>query len=193
MYKTKWSSKRYFGEYFEDVLYKELRKNNKLDEMSTILNKDVSLSSPNELVYDYQKAYLDETKQYMFFLLANEDTRLVCNSPEENDTQLYHVGSYYNGNIHTDNNDIGLTQPKSYNFDNMTELYKFVNNTNINKTQGLMIYTPEPNSQFCKILNNEYHFWGIHPSQAEIISFCLILFGLFILVKVQLKASKNEG
>lgn len=42
-------------------------------------------------------------------------------------------------------------------------------------------------------VNNEYHFWGIHPSQAEIISFCLILFGLFILVKVQLKASKNEG
>lgn len=42
-------------------------------------------------------------------------------------------------------------------------------------------------------VNNEYHFWGIHPSQAEIISFCLILFGLFILVKVQLKAYKNEG
>jgi len=42
-------------------------------------------------------------------------------------------------------------------------------------------------------VNNEYHFWGIHPSQAEIISFCLILFGLFILVKVQLKAYKNKG
>ncbi|NDE11286.1 MAG: diacylglyceryl transferase [Chitinophagia bacterium] len=42
-------------------------------------------------------------------------------------------------------------------------------------------------------VNNEYHFWGIHPSQAEIISFCLILFGLFILVKVQLKSYKNEG
>jgi prolipoprotein diacylglyceryltransferase len=43
-------------------------------------------------------------------------------------------------------------------------------------------------------VNNQYHFWGIHPSQAEIISFCLILFGLFILIKVQLKAAAtNEG
>jgi prolipoprotein diacylglyceryltransferase len=42
-------------------------------------------------------------------------------------------------------------------------------------------------------VNNRYDFLGIHPSQAEIISFCLILFGLFILVKVRLKASNVEG
>ena len=42
-------------------------------------------------------------------------------------------------------------------------------------------------------VNNRYDFLGIHPSQAEIISFCLILFGLFILVKVRLKASNDEG
>ena len=28
-------------------------------------------------------------------------------------------------------------------------------------------------------VNNQYHFLGIHPSQAEIISFCLILFFAF--------------
>jgi prolipoprotein diacylglyceryltransferase len=42
-------------------------------------------------------------------------------------------------------------------------------------------------------VNNRYNFWGIHPSQAEIISFCLILFGLFLLISVRLKASNNEG
>ena len=38
-------------------------------------------------------------------------------------------------------------------------------------------------------VNNQYHFLGIHPSQAEIISFCLILFGLGILLTVQIKAA----
>jgi len=42
-------------------------------------------------------------------------------------------------------------------------------------------------------VNNRFDFLGIHPSQAEIISFCLILFGLFILVKVRLKTSNDEG
>ena len=42
-------------------------------------------------------------------------------------------------------------------------------------------------------VNNRFDFLGIHPSQAEIISFCLILFGLFILVKVRLKASNGQG
>jgi prolipoprotein diacylglyceryltransferase len=41
-------------------------------------------------------------------------------------------------------------------------------------------------------VNNEYHFLGIHPSQAEIISFCLILFGLGILLTVQLKAAAKK-
>ena len=41
-------------------------------------------------------------------------------------------------------------------------------------------------------VNNQYHFLGIHPSQAEIISFCLILFGLGILLTVQLKAAARK-
>ncbi len=42
-------------------------------------------------------------------------------------------------------------------------------------------------------VNNQYHFLGIHPSQAEIISFCLILFGLGILLTVQLKAAARKN
>jgi|694.fasta_scaffold136014_2 hypothetical protein len=160
MYKTKWSSKRYFGEYFEDALYNELRKNNKIEEMSLKLNKDVSLSLKQELVNDFQEAFLDKNKQYMFFLMANDDTRLVCNSPNTNEPHIYHVGTYYDNKIHIDNNDIGLSKPKNYNFNNMKELYNFISKININKTQGLMIYTPEPNCNFCKILNNEYYFWN---------------------------------
>ena len=41
-------------------------------------------------------------------------------------------------------------------------------------------------------VNNQYHFWGINPSQAEIISFFLILTGLVILIMVQLKASQKS-
>ena len=42
-------------------------------------------------------------------------------------------------------------------------------------------------------VNNQYHFFGINPSQAEIISFCLIVFGLVILLTVQLKAAARKG
>ncbi len=42
-------------------------------------------------------------------------------------------------------------------------------------------------------VNNQYHFFGINPSQAEIISFCLIVFGLGILLTVQLKAVTKKG
>ena len=42
-------------------------------------------------------------------------------------------------------------------------------------------------------VNNQYHFLGLHPSQAEIISFCLIIFGLGILLTVQLKAAARRG
>jgi prolipoprotein diacylglyceryltransferase len=42
-------------------------------------------------------------------------------------------------------------------------------------------------------VNNQYHFLGINPSQAEIISFCLILFGLGILLTVQLKAAARKN
>ncbi len=38
-------------------------------------------------------------------------------------------------------------------------------------------------------VNNQYHFWGINPSQAEIISFFLILIGIVLILSVQLKAS----
>ena len=37
-------------------------------------------------------------------------------------------------------------------------------------------------------VNNQYHFWGINPSQAEIISFILVLTGIIVVVWVQLKA-----
>lgn len=40
-------------------------------------------------------------------------------------------------------------------------------------------------------VNNQYHFWGIHPTQAEIISFFLILTGIVILIMVHLKSSNR--
>jgi prolipoprotein diacylglyceryltransferase len=41
-------------------------------------------------------------------------------------------------------------------------------------------------------VNNQYHFWGINPSQAEIISFFLVLIGIIIIVAVQLAASRKD-
>ena len=40
-------------------------------------------------------------------------------------------------------------------------------------------------------VNNQYHFLGINPSQAEIISFFLILLGICIIMIVQIKAYKK--
>ncbi len=40
-------------------------------------------------------------------------------------------------------------------------------------------------------VNNQYHFLGIHPSQAEIISFFLVLTGILIMVYVQVRARRE--
>ena len=40
-------------------------------------------------------------------------------------------------------------------------------------------------------VNNQYHFLGMHPSQAEIIAFLLILTGIIIIITVQLKAARK--
>ncbi|MBC7686830.1 MAG: prolipoprotein diacylglyceryl transferase [Aquabacterium sp.] len=41
-------------------------------------------------------------------------------------------------------------------------------------------------------VNNQYHFLGMHPSQAEVISFFLVLTGIVILGLVQVRAYKNK-
>lgn len=41
-------------------------------------------------------------------------------------------------------------------------------------------------------VNNQYHFLGIHPSQAEIISFFLILTGVIIIIYVQVKSYRRN-
>ncbi|CAN5804838.1 hypothetical protein BH11BAC3_BH11BAC3_42030 [soil metagenome] len=41
-------------------------------------------------------------------------------------------------------------------------------------------------------VNNQYHFLGIHPSQAEIISFFLVLTGVLIMVFVQIRAKRQS-
>lgn len=41
-------------------------------------------------------------------------------------------------------------------------------------------------------VNNQYHFWGINPSQAEIISFVLVLTGIIVVIWVQLKAYNSK-
>ncbi len=40
-------------------------------------------------------------------------------------------------------------------------------------------------------VNNQYHFLGIHPTQAEIISFCLVLFGIAIIIISNVRASRT--
>jgi prolipoprotein diacylglyceryltransferase len=42
-------------------------------------------------------------------------------------------------------------------------------------------------------VNNEYHFLGMTPSQAEIISFFLVLTGIIIIIIVQVNAARNTN
>lgn len=41
-------------------------------------------------------------------------------------------------------------------------------------------------------VNNQYHFLGLNPSQAEVISFFLVLMGIIIIVIVQTRARRNS-
>ena len=145
--RSKWSSKQSYGSFFEDALRYEFKNNEKLKNNVTYKEE-----TDKENVCDiFCNNVLDKTKQYMFLLLNNQENRIVCLEPSR--PTIYHVGTFIEGEISFEEN-IYIPYPEKFNFNNIEEVYSYVNEINCDVLQGIIIFAPN-NIQY-KILNNTY-------------------------------------
>ena len=99
---------------------------------------------------------LDKTKFYMFILTPNETNRIVCKYLMNH---VYHVGTYdSNFNLSYDY-DIGVQKPLELRFDNINELFKYVDEElDCFTYQGVLICDNQTQTNI-KILSNSYERW----------------------------------
>lgn len=141
-FRSKWSSKESFGTSFKRSLEFEVENNKIL--------RDSIPESGDGLLERFQTT-LDQTKQYMFLVLHNEENRIVCSAPVN--PTLFHVGTFVNGDL-VMNEDINIPHPRKHTFTNMDALIDHVSKTDINSLQGIILFAPD-NKQY-KILHKDY-------------------------------------
>ena len=148
--KSNWASKKSYGMFFIDALIYRMETN---EEFKNILFNKEKIISEENILDIFCESILDKSKQYMFILLNNDENRIVSDPPEN--PTFYHVGTFINGELSMEKQD-GLHVPftNRLNFNNMDEVYDYINEVDYKKTQGLIVFTPN-NIQY-KILNEKY-------------------------------------
>jgi hypothetical protein len=139
-FKSKWSSSESFGLSFSKALENYSVKNPEF----------LDIMSEKDIISQFQDT-LDTKKQYMFLLLNNKDNRIVCDASPE--ATVYHVGTFINGELSMKEN-IGLPYPNELKFNNIDEVFDYVEKIDYITKQGVIIFTPD-NKQY-KIFNTEY-------------------------------------
>jgi hypothetical protein len=144
-FRSKWASKESFGSCFKRALESE-RDRNESFRMSLL-----SMDSSNESIIDAFLSTLDTNKQYMFLLKNSEENRIICDEPEH--PTVFHVGTFTDGVLSLES-DIKIPSPCPLNFKNYEEVKNYVEEVDIHKLQGVIVFAPN-NKQF-KIMNKEY-------------------------------------
>ena len=127
-FKSRWSSKQYWGEMFQS-----------------------SLTTDLETFF----STLDKTKIYFFVVRNNEENRIVCNAPVN--PTVYHVGTMYMENqkwVTTFDEDIGIQHPTQHTVADIDTLIKYVEDNGFEVMQGLIVFTK---TTIFKLCNKQYH------------------------------------
>jgi hypothetical protein len=156
-FRSKWSSKDSFGFFFRKALEYQFKTNPRFEQRGF---KDVD---PENVIEVFTNNFLDKDKQYVFLLLNNCENRIVCQEPEN--PAVYHVGTFIKGELSMEE-DVYIPYPYKHSFSNIEEVYKYVDDINYSKLQGVIVFAPD-NKQY-KILNidykNLYNARGNEPS-----------------------------
>jgi len=148
--KSNWSSKKSFGMFFVDALIYQMETN---DEFRNILFSKEKIICEKNILDVFCESMLDKNNQYMFLLLNNYENRIVCDPPEN--PKFYHVGTFINNELNMEKQDsLPVPFPERLNFNNMDEVYDYVNDVDYKNTQGIIVFTPN-NIQY-KIFNEKY-------------------------------------
>lgn len=153
-FKSKWADKLSFGSLFFERLMDEV-------ETSEDFSSFVGSPSENEKFEDRFLSLLNKEYQYFFLVKPSGENRIVSDYPENN--FVLHVGTF-KGQEEV-NESIGLSKPQQHNFDTIEDMLAYVDNVNIGKLQGTVVFTPTTQ---IKVLNTEYKYYfdirGNEPS-----------------------------
>ena len=141
-FKSKWASRDSFGTYFKRALEVELLVNERLKS---------SFPTGDKSTLEKFQMLLDKNKQYMFLVLNDTYTRIVCEPLDR--PCMMHVGTFENGNLLLDE-DIYVQKPNELKFKSLEDLCDFVNYIDPLEYQGVLIFTPQ-NKQY-KVSNQKY-------------------------------------
>jgi hypothetical protein len=144
-FQSKWGSKDSFGSLFKRALESVVSKNDELRN---------SLPNMEKGLLERFQSTLDTNKQYMFLVINNSNNRIVCVAPE--DPMVYHVGTFVDGELVMEGNDCGIPTPQRLKFNSTSDLCDHVNNCDIRKIQGLIVFAPN-NKQY-KIVHEDYRY-----------------------------------
>lgn len=144
-FRSKWSSKKSFGELFEDAILHECTINNCLSE-----NID-----RNHIINSFC-TFLNKDKQYMFLIRNNKENRIVCDPPSQSEHHVFHVGTFYNNKLDLNHEikQLNFPRPTELSFKNLDELFQHVSNNNYRNVQGVIAFNS--NNIQIKIYNSEY-------------------------------------
>lgn len=151
-FKSKWASEDSFGLLFYQAILYEVENNEKISSLFTENQLEtIKTKSGYDFLVDVFDILLNKEKQYVFLVLNNKDTRIVCFEPEH--PTVYHVGTFIDHNLRL-NEDIGIAHPEKFNSNDWNEIIEEIKNMDYLIQQGLIIFTKD--GKQIKILNDNY-------------------------------------
>jgi hypothetical protein len=142
-FKSKWSSRKTFGQLFIEALYQQTLTNKNLQK---ILGDNITVDN----VYKKFLDTLSTEKQYVFLLRNDSENRVVCYSEEK--PTMYYVTTIENQKLIQEN--ININKTKQLHFKNIDEMFSYIDRNNYNLKQGVIAFAP--NGYQYKILHNDY-------------------------------------
>lgn len=142
-FKSRWSSKEYWGDMFVKALDQE---------MEQFLNS------------------LDKTKIYFFVVRNNKENRLVCDVSEN--PEIFHVGTMYKNDekwVTSFDEDIGIQHPVEYVLtenNTLENMISYVEEKGYKQIQGLVIFSNICNFKLCN--KTYYDYLKIRGNEASI-------------------------
>ena len=143
-----WGNNISHSELFEQTIKHEV--------VSGCLNGKINYENDSDIIHRFYDS-LPNDKIYTFLLRTTATSRIVCNPP--NTPTVYFAGEFDNVNfVLQTTNSTGLKRPNKNNFQNIDEVLNYIDNIDIFKIQGLMVYIKEgsPDFKTFKLTNSEH-------------------------------------
>lgn len=155
-FRSKWASKKSYGLHFIEALEYEYSTNPQFK------SKFNNPPTRRNILEQFYKT-LDKTYQYTFLLQNSIHNSIVCRDVVN--PRVFHVGTFINGRVSFEV-DIGVSRPSPLSFDTLDKLIDYVEELDIGKLQGVIMYSGE---KYIKILNHRYkYYFGLRGNEPSL-------------------------